>query len=226
LSAALLGESLNLSPSPQLGHFYLIPFDDRKAGTKKASFILGAKGYIQMAVRSGAYKSINVMSVKKGELKRIDRFGEVFEFEYCEDDILRNTLPTIGYYASFKLPNGFCKEVFWSREKMQSHAKRYSKAYAYDLSKGYKSSIWSTDFDTMGEKTMLRQLISKWGILSTQIANAVENDGASVSIDPDSGNFVQTETPEYIEKNPQAEPSQPQAEPAENSEVVYGLSDL
>ena len=111
LSAALLGEALNLSPSPQLGQFYMVPFDNRKKGCKEAQFQLGYKGYIQLAIRSGYYKKLNVLAIKEGELVHYDPLEEVVEVNLIEDDILREEAPTMGFYAMFEYENGFRKTM-------------------------------------------------------------------------------------------------------------------
>ena len=175
-SAALLGESLNLSPSPQLGQFYLIPFRDRKTGISEATFQLGAKGYKQLAVRSGQYRKIVTSVVKEGELKSYNPITEEYVFEPVTDPTIREKLPVVGYYASFTLNNGFQKELYWSKEKMTEHAKRYSQGYRSDVNKGTSYTFWSKDFDAMAEKTMIRQLISKWGIMSIEMQKAYESD--------------------------------------------------
>ena len=126
LSAALLGEALNLSPSPQLGQFYMVPFDNRKKGCKEAQFQLGYKGYIQLAIRSGYYKKLNVLAIKEGELVHYDPLEEVVEVNLIEDDILREEAPTMGYYAMFEYENGFRKTMYWSKKKMLAHAEKYS----------------------------------------------------------------------------------------------------
>lgn len=97
LSAALLGEALNLSPSPQLGQFYMVPFDNKKKGCKEAQFQLGYKGYIQLAIRSGYYKKLNVLAIKEGELVHYDPLEEVVAVNLIEDDILREEAPTMGW---------------------------------------------------------------------------------------------------------------------------------
>ena len=186
LSAALLGQSLNLSPSPQLGQFYMVPFDNRKMGCKVAQFQIGYKGYIQLAVRSGYYKRLNVLPVKEGELVSYDPLEEVIKLNLIEDEEERENARTIGYYASFEYLNGFRKAIYWSRAKMQAHAERYSKGYA--AHKGY--TFWEKDFDSMACKTMLRQLISKWGIMSIDMQTALESDMAEIR--PDG-------TPEYVD---------------------------
>ena len=105
LSAALLGEALNLSPSPQLGQFYMVPFKNNKKGCKEAQFQLGYKGYIQLAIRSGYYKKINVLAIKEGELKHFDPLNEVIEVEIIQDEREREQAKTIGYYAMFEYLN-------------------------------------------------------------------------------------------------------------------------
>lgn len=175
-SAALLGESLKLSPSPQLGQFYMVPYKDRKTGVAEAQFQLGAKGYKQLAIRSGQYRKIVTSVVKEGELKSFNPITEEYVFEPVTDVSIREKLPVVGYYASFTLVNGFQKEIYWSKEKMVEHAKRYSQGYRSDCQKGTSYTFWSKDFDGMAEKTMIRQLISKWGIMSIDLQKAYESD--------------------------------------------------
>ena len=172
LSAGLLGETLQLSPSPQLGQYYLVPFNDRKLGRKVAQFQLGYKGYIQLAIRSGQYKKLNAMAIKEGELIKYDPLNEEIEVHLIEDDAEREAAPTIGYYAMFEYLNGFRKVIYWSKEKMESHALQYSQGYK--AKKGY--TFWEKSFDDMAIKTMLRQLISKWGIMSIDFQKAYEAD--------------------------------------------------
>lgn len=190
LSGALLGESLNLSPSPQLGQYYLVPFNNTKKGCKDAQFQLGYKGYVQLALRSGYYKRLNVMAVKQGELKSWNPLTEEITLDLMEDEIARENAPSIGYVASFEYLNGFSKTVYWSREKMEAHALRYSKGYA--AKKGY--TFWEKDFDAMAFKTMLRQLISKWGVMSIDLQSAFEAD--SVAEDTDYMQAGQIDQPE------------------------------
>lgn len=175
-SAALLGESLKLSPSPQLGQFYMVPYKDRKTGISEAQFQLGSKGYRQLAIRSGQYRTIVTSVIKQGELKSFNPITEEYCFEPVLDPAIREKLPVIGYYASFTLVNGFQKELYWSKEKMVEHAKRYSQGYRSDCQKGTQYTFWSKDFDGMAEKTMIRQLISKWGIMSIDMQRAYTSD--------------------------------------------------
>lgn len=199
LSGALLGESLNLSPSPQLGQYYLVPFENRKKGYKDAQFVLGYKGMIQLALRSGQYKRLNVLAVKAGELLSWNPMTEEIDLCLIEDDTQREQTATIGYVASFEYLNGFTKTIYWSREKMEAHALRFSKGYA--AKKGY--TFWEKEFDAMAFKTMLRQLISKWGIMSVEMQRALDGDGAVV-----------TEDGEYIHMDEAALPAPAEPEAA------------
>lgn len=183
VSAALLGESLNLSPSPQLGQYYMVPFKDNNAGIKVAQFQLGYKGYIQLAIRSGQYKKLNVLAIKKGELIRFDPLNEDIEVNLIADENEREKAETIGYYAMFEYTNGFKKAMYWSKEKMKAHAIKYSQGYSADIKKGTKWTFWSKDFDGMAYKTMLRQIISKWGIMSIDMQRAIDSDMAVINED-------------------------------------------
>lgn len=206
INAALLGETLNLSPSPQLGQYYMVPFKQKAKYNEGelispekivATFQLGYKGYIQLAIRSGQYRSINVIDVKEGELIKYDRLSETVELSFVDDEDKRSQLSTIGYCAMFELVNGFRKVIYWTYSKMLNHADKYSQSFNKNATNGkypkvsyedYKagkvskddlwqySSFWYKDFDGMAFKTMLRQLISKWGIMSIELQTAFESD--------------------------------------------------
>lgn len=193
LSAALLGESLKLSPSPQLGQYYMVPFKNNKKGCEEAQFQLGYKGYIQLAIRSGQYKKLNVLAIKEGELVRFDPLNEEIEVNLIDDEEAREEAKTIGYYAMFEYTNGFRKAMYWSKKKMEAHALKYSKGYT--AKKGY--TFWEKDFDGMAYKTMLRQLISKWGIMSIDMQNAMESDMAVIHEDG-TKDYVDTVSEENI----------------------------
>ena len=191
VAGALLGESLNLSPSPQLGQYYLVPFKKR---TKRpdgsfeevtnATFVLGYKGYIQLAIRTGWYVDIDARPVHKGEYLGSDAFTGRPKFNFTDET---ENEPVIGYMAFFEYKNGY-----WSKEKMIAHADRYSQAFSAEDYKRYVnneiperdlwkySSFWYKDFDAMACKTMLRQLISKWGVMSIEFQQAFEFDGREV----------------------------------------------
>lgn len=227
LAGALLGESLSLSPSPQLGQYYLVPFKSKAKYDKQgkmispenvtAQFILGYKGYLQLAMRSGQLKKINAIEIKEGELRSFDPLNEEIECEYIDDWDKREAAPTIGYYAFFELCNGFRKSIYWSKAQMLSHADKYSAAFsktAYENIQNGKvadrdmwkySSFWYKNFDEMAKKTMLRQLISKGGCpMSTEMMSAYEHDNTTVVMDSDN-NFV-APTPDIPEVPNLAQP--------------------
>lgn len=214
LSAAFLGEGLKLSPSPQLGQYYIVPYENKKAGVKQAQFQLGYKGYIQLAIRSGYYRKINVIAIKAGELIRFDPLNEDIEVNLIDDFEEREAKDTIGYYAMFEYTSGFRKAIYWPKSKMLCHADRFSKAFSKESYKKLLagqipekdmwkySSFWYKDFDAMAYKTMLRQLISKWGVMSVDLQKAYEADEAFIKEDG---------TAEYIdiEEAPATAPVQP-----------------
>jgi recombination protein RecT len=213
LSSALLGESLNLSPSPQLGQYYMVPFNDNKNNRKVAQFQLGYKGYIQLAVRSGQYKKLNVLAIKEGELVKYNPLEEEIEVNLIEDEEDRESAVTVGYYAMFEYVNGFKKAMYWSKKKMEAHALRYSKGYA--AKKGY--TFWENDFDGMAYKTMLRQLISKWGIMSVDLQTAYEKDTAVIKEngEPDFVGDTPDDAAPHTEAPEPAKTETPQAESAQ-----------
>lgn len=215
ISAAFLGEALKLSPSPQLGQYYMVPFNKKSYDAngkeiviKVAQFQIGYKGYIQLAERTGVYKTINVLAIKEGELIKYDPLNETIQVNLIEDDEVREETPTVGYYAMFEYLNGFRKTMYWTKKKMLLHADKYSKAFnkeSYEKLQAGKipqkdlwkySSFWYKDFDGMAYKTMLRQLISKWGIMSIEMQEAFEKDMAEIKED---GNY------NYIENSEEAD---------------------
>lgn len=204
LAGALLGESLNLSPSPQLGQYYLVPFKNRKANKIDAQFVLGYKGYIQLALRSGQYADLDVTEIKQGEYLGKDSMTGKPKFQFIEDDDQRDALPTVGYMAYFEYVNGFRKVLYWSKEKMMNHADTYAKAFSRQKyeellagkipeSEMWKySSFWYKSFDDMAKKTMLRQLISRWGVMSIEMTRALESDNAVAAV-ADNGEILTTQ---------------------------------
>lgn len=216
LSAALLGEALNLSPSPQLGQFYMVPYKKKDRSGKvvsvDAQFQLGAKGYKQLAMRTGQYKDLDVIYIREGEYLGRDRSTGKHKFEFIEDDAVREELPVIGYLAYFELLNGFRKQIYWTKAKMEKHADKYSQAFCLDKYQQLQdgeipkkelwkySSFWYKSFNEMAEKTMIRQLISKWGIMSIEMSQAYEGDMAVINEDG-SPRYVDNESTDQLEND-------------------------
>lgn len=134
------------------------------------------KGMIQLAVRSGQYRRITASEIKEGEISGFNPITEEFTLNPILDPTKRSKAKTIGYYAMFELVNGFRKEIYWTREAMEEHAIKYSKGYKSDKKNNTEYTFWSKDFDGMAKKTLLRQLISKWGIMSVEMQRAYESD--------------------------------------------------
>lgn len=195
VSAALQAESLHFPINNSLGYVYLVPFNDKKTGIKKAQFQIGYKGYIQLAIRSGQYKDINVVEVKEGELGEFDPLNGQ-KFNWIKDYEKRKSARTIGYVGQLELVNGFKKQLYISYEEMLDHADTYSQAFSKDtflqVQNGtYKgeawklSSFWYKSFDEMAKKTVLRQMLSKWGIMSVEMQDAYIKDQAELKANGD-----------------------------------------
>lgn len=201
VNAALLGYTLNLSPSPQLGYFYMVPYNNH--GTMEAQFQIGYRGLLQLAMRSGQYRKINAVPIKEGEFVSYNPLDESIEVNIIQDPEKREQAPTIGYYAMFEYSNGFRKEMYWSRGQMEAHARRYSKSYG--------SGPWKTDFDKMAIKTMLRQLLGHYGIMSIDMEAGYLGDQAV--IDYRDGQLV----PKYVDNTPEGAIASAQGEIAANA---------
>lgn len=181
LNASLTAHSLNLSLSPAMGQAYPVPFKDNKKGVTEAVFQIGAAGYKQLAMRSGQYRKLVVSTVKEGELKSYNPITEEIVFEPIMDPEVREKAKTVGYYAMFELLNGYRKEIYWPYAKMEAHASKYSQTYKADKKYRSSRSVWTNNFDAMAEKTMIRTLIRKWGVMS------IENQAMRRAIEADMG---------------------------------------
>lgn len=209
VAGALVGEALELSPSSVLGEYYLVPFKNSKEGVTKAQMQIGYKGYLHLAIRSGQYKDIDVFEIHEGEFKGRDKETGKFKFEFIENEAERLSKPVIGYMGYFELLNGFRKTLYISKEEMEKHANTYSKAFNLEDYKKLQagqipekdlwkySSFWYKNFDTMAFKTVLRQLISKWGIMSIQLQEAFTKDMAVMK---DNGDYEYVDSPTYEEE--------------------------
>ena len=205
-SAALLSKSINLPLTPQLGYAYLVPFDNKHQVNgkteyvKEAVFQMGWKGYVQLALRSNNFRKLIATDVRKGEINGYNPFDDKYEITPIEfekrtakDDKGHYLIPIIGYYAKLEMVNGFVKEMYMSHEDMLEYAKRYSKGYRSDLNKHTSYSFWTTKFEDMAKKTMLRQLLGKYGLLTVELEQAYTHD---MAIERDDG------TLDYIDNKP------------------------
>lgn len=180
IQACVMAATMDLPVDKNLGYAWIIPYG------KTATFQIGYKGYIQLALRSGQYKAINVIDVHEGELVKWNPLTEEFEIDFTK----RESDAVVGYAGYFELLNGFRKAVYWSREEIVEHRKRFSKTKS--------GGVWDSDFDAMARKTVIRNLLSKWGILSIAMQTAVsaderlDNDEAQepVLINPDTGEVI------------------------------------
>ena len=160
LAAAGIAAALKLPINPSLGFAFIVPYKGQ------ASFQLGTKGFIQLAMRSGQYRTLNAGAVREGQIADIDfETGAIIRGEKVSDEI-------VGYIAYMKLINGFEKSLYMTVEELTAHAQKYSQSYAYDLRSGRKTSVWSTNFDAMAKKTVLKKLLSNFGIISIDRQNA------------------------------------------------------
>jgi len=195
ITAALIGHSMKLPMSPMLGYAYLVPYGAKGRGQKKAQFQLGYKGYIQLAERTGQYRRLNAVEIKEGELISWNPITEDLQVDITTDPVKRAKAETIGYCGMFELINGFTKTVYFSREWMEAHADKYSQAFSLAKHKQFKagkvpqkdlwkfSSFWYKNFDGMGLKTVIRQMLSKWGVMSVEMQTAYEHEVKAETIE-------------------------------------------
>lgn len=176
--AGIKATALDLPLDANLGYAYVIPYKNNKSGITEAQFQMGYKGFIQLAQRSGQFKLLNAVEIREGELKNANLITGEFEFEMVEN---REDKPIIGYAAFFRLTNGFEKTLYWSKEKMERHAQRYSQTYGSKYENTRNSSKWVTDFDAMAHKTIIKALLSKYAPLSVDMRTAVESDQAVIN---------------------------------------------
>jgi recombination protein RecT len=160
ISAAMVAATLDLPVDKNLGYAWIVPYGN------KAQFQIGYRGYIQLALRTGQYKSINVIEVYEGELKKWNRLTEELEIDFDA----KTSDAVIGYAAYFELVNGFRKTVYWTKEQVEKHRQKYSKS----------GHSWKENYDAMAMKTVLRNMLAKWGILSIEMQNAFNEDEKEV----------------------------------------------
>lgn len=162
LGGALKAASLKLPIDPNLGFAWIIPYKNH--GRLEAQFQIGYRGFIQMAQRSAQYKKLNVTEIYEGQLTSFNPLTEEIELDLQN----KQSDAVIGYAGYFKLINGFEKMVYWDKEKVTAHARRFSKSFG--------NGPWKTDFDAMAKKTVLKNMLSTWGILNIDMQEAVTSD--------------------------------------------------
>lgn len=180
MSSALVAATYDLPIDSNLGFSALVPYYDSKNKIFKAQFQMMYKGFVQLAIRSGAYEGMNVSEVYEDELVDFNPItGEVSlvkTFSTCTQRKEGKKDKIVGYYAWFKLLTGFRKDLFMTVDEVRVHATTYSASYKKDLEKGWTTSKWTTDFDAMARKTVLKLLLSRWGVLSIEMQRAIQDD--------------------------------------------------
>ena len=193
LYAGIKATALNLPLDSNLGFAYVIPYTNRRSGKSEAQFQIGWRGIVQLAIRSGQFKTINVTDVREGELKELDLLSGAMRFEANPN---RDALPIIGYVAYFELVNGFSKSLYMTSSQIETHAVKYSQTYSSRDTRVKAESKWTTEFDLMAKKTVLKLLLSRYAPLSVEMQQAVKYD-QSVIRDND--------TPDYVDNAEDAE---------------------
>lgn len=207
IQSALKAATFDLPIDQNLGYAYLVPFNNYKKdlGVKKmeCNFILGWKGMHQLALRTGAYKTINVVDIREGELKSYNRLTEEVDIQFIEDEDEREAKPVVGYVGYYRLVNGAEKTIYMSVKAIENHEKKFRKGQ-------YQGQGWRDDWDAMARKTVYRKLIGKWGVMSInyqtteegrQLADAMSNDIQAeetinaefdvISVDKETGEVVE-----------------------------------
>jgi recombination protein RecT len=179
IQAGLKAAAFDLPIDQNLGYAYIVPFNnsykDENGEWRKrmeANFILGWKGMNQLALRTGAYKTINVIDIREGELKSYNRLTEEVELDFIEDEAEREAKPVIGYVGYYRLVNGAEKTIYMTVKQIEGHEKKFRKGQ-------YQGKGWRDDWDAMARKTVYRKLIGKWGVMSIEYQNA--HEGASLA---------------------------------------------
>ena len=245
LSCALIAASLNLDVNPNLGFASIVPYKknwkDERGQWRELQipqFQMGWKGFVQLAMRTGKYRTMNVTEVYRDEFDGFDPFKGELKYHIVSNGDRDNgkVENIVGYAFYFELVSGYSKMSYMSKEEARAHALRFSKAYQYDIENKKTTSPWSTSFDAMAEKTVVKNTLSKWGILSTQLITAAQADQASVKpstsgdigefdyVDNDSIKEVEAEAPARVEKAPA--PAAEGPESFESSDPYAGMEDV
>lgn len=190
IQSALQAASFDLPINPALGYAYIVPFCNSKRNRMEASFIMGYKGMLQLALRTGVYKRINVVDVRAGELKSYDHLREDIELEFIEDEDEREKAPIIGYVGYFQMINGMEKTIYMTVKQLEAHEKKFRHG-------NYMSRGWKENPDAMMRKTIMRKLIGKWGLMSVTYQSAdpsVLRAAQAIA----TGTFDDEDKPDYV----------------------------
>lgn len=213
IQAAMKAASYDLPIDPGLGFAYIVPFKNKKIEEgreiyrSEAAFVLGYRGMIQLALRTGAYKRLNVVEIRQGELQKYDRLRDELELEFIEDDEARENLPIVGYAAYMQLLNGMEKTVYKTVAQIRAHEERHRKGK-------YTNPIWRTDFDAMARKTVLRELLSKWGLMSVEYRYAPDAQAVNAA-----EAILHDEEERYVDVEMQEQEQQKETEETTNADV-------
>ncbi len=167
VASAMTAATLDLPVDRNLGFAWIVPY--RRDGTKWAQFQMGYKGYIQLALRTGQYEKMNARAINAEAFKGWDEVGEPI----IDWSLVDESKPAAGYAFAFKLVNGFTKTAYWPKSKVEQHANRYSKSY-----RDGTDSPWKSNFDQMALKTVVKNELSRWGIMSVEMSTALRHDQA------------------------------------------------
>lgn len=221
IASALKAATMDLPIDKNLGYAYVVPFNrSEKVGNKwikhnEAQFILGYKGYIQLAQRSGQYKALNALAIYDGQLIDWNPLTEEFTFDYkakVSDEV-------IGYVGFFELLNGFKKTVYWTKQEIESH--RIKNAKGYDKEK--LSGAWVDNYDSMAIKTVLRNMLSKWRLLSVEMQSAITSDEKVFRVDENNDLIEETDLSDMEPLNQDLKEAE-RVEESENIETLFDTS--
>ena len=185
-TSAMMAATLDLPINQNLGFAWIVPYKNHKTGKFDAQFQMGWRGFVQLAQRTGQYAKINVVEVYESQFKSFNPLTEDLEADFS----IVGEGPIVGYCGYFKLINGFEKTVFWTREQCENHGNKYSKSF--------KNGPWRDNFDAMAKKTVLKNMLSKWGILSIEMQDSIRVD-QSVIIETDDGLEGTTIDTDYVD---------------------------
>ena len=185
MTAAMKAATLKLPIEPSLGMAYVVPYNrsekhgDTWIKINEAQFQMGYRGFIQLAQRSGQIRNINCDIVYKEEFLRYDKVYGTLHLK--EEQVDSGEVE--GYFASLELINGFRKMIFWKKEKVIAHAQKYSKTYDKQIGDFKSGTPWKTEFDAMAQKTLIKELLSKYAPLSTELQEAIiaDNEDSNVN---------------------------------------------